>query len=377
MKLRLLTIGHSYVVAQNRRLAYEVAKAAGDRWEVTVGAPERLPGEFGGIILNDQGAEPCAVRPLGMRLASSPHLRFFDGRLRGLMARGWDVVHAWQEPYVASGAQIAATAPRTARVVVASFQNISKRYPAPLRCCEAITMGRANGWIAFGRTVHETLIARSGYESKPSCVIPPGVDVCSFRSDPSARAAVRTRLGWSDGDLVVGYLGRFVPEKGVETLLDALPRTGVAWNALFVGGGPLEPALQRFASVHPGRVRVVTGVDHDDVPAYLNVMDVLCVPSRTTGRWREQFGRVLIEAMACGVPVIASRSGEIPFVVDDAGLLVAEDDAAGWVQAIERMLVDPETRREHRARGLSRVNARYAWPVVARAHLGFFEELLD
>ena len=115
---------------------------------------------------------------------------------------------------------------------------------------------------------------------------------------------------------------------------------------------------------------------HDEVPEYLNVMDLLCAPSQTTGRWREQFGRMLIEAMACGVPVIASRSGEIPHVVSDTGLLVDEADVARWTEAIDRLLEDADLRRDLAARGLARAHEKYAWPVVARAHLAFFEELL-
>jgi glycosyltransferase involved in cell wall biosynthesis len=376
VKLRLLTVGHSYVVAQNRRLAHEIARAGCGRGEVTVGAPERLPGDLQELTLRVSPDEPCAVQRLGMRFASSPHLRVFDRRLRTLMAQNWDVVHAWQEPYVAAGAQIASTAPKRARVVAASFQNISKRYPAPLRYCERLTLGRADGWIAFGQTVHETLIARPGYQPKPSRVIPPGVDVRAFRPDREARAAMRRHFGWSGDDLVVGFLGRFVPEKGLHTLLEALPHVVPPWRALFVGGGPLEPVLRRFASAHGDRVRVVTGVEHDEVPAHLSAMDLLCAPSRTTVRWREQFGRMLIEAMACGVPVVASRSGEIPFVVDEAGVLLPEGDVTQWARTIERLLADPDERRTHAERGLSRVSERFAWPVVARAHLSFFEELL-
>jgi glycosyltransferase involved in cell wall biosynthesis len=105
-------------------------------------------------------------------------------------------------------------------------------------------------------------------------------------------------------------------------------------------------------------------------------MDLLCVPSLTTPRWREQFGRVLTEAMACGVPVIASCSGEIPRVVADAGVLVPEADTSAWAQAIAKVCSDRALRRELAARGLSRVHAHFSWPFVAREHLRFFEELL-
>ena len=148
------------------------------------------------------------------------------------------------------------------------------------------------------------------------------------------------------------------------------------WRALFVGGGPMDDELSAFGAAHPGRVRVLTGVAHDDVPEHLNAMDLMCAPSQTTARWREQFGRMLIEAMACGVPVVASRSGEIPHVVGDAGLVVDEADVAPWTSAIDRLLGDSALRRDLSARGLARAHEKYAWPVVARAHLQFFEELL-
>ena len=95
-----------------------------------------------------------------------------------------------------------------------------------------------------------------------------------------------------------------------------------AWRALWVGGGAMEGMLRDWAARHGDRVRIVTGVGHDRVPGYLNAMDLLAAPSQTTPRWKEQFGRMLLEAMAAGVPVVASDSGEIPHVVKDAGRVV-------------------------------------------------------
>ena len=86
---------------------------------------------------------------------------------------------------------------------------------------------------------------------------------------------------------------------------------------------------------------------------------------------------MLIEAMACGVPVVASRSGEIPHVVGDAGLLLPEDDAGAWVAALDRLERDRTAIAEMSARGLDRARSRFAWPVVARAHMAFFEELCE
>lgn len=373
---RLLTIGHSYVVAQNRRLAHEMARQGAGEWDVTAAAPARLRGDLREIQLERIPSEACAVIALDVRFESHPHLRMYGRALGPLLGQPWDVVHCWEEPYVVAAAQIARRVPAGARFVPATFQNIAKRYPAPVRMTERRVMARADGWIAFGETVYETQRDRAGYASKPCRVINPGVDVCAFRPDPELRRSTRERLGWAPEETVVGYSGRFVEEKGIGTLLSAFPKSTRSWNLLFVGGGALGGEIDALRRQYPSRVRVATNVAHDDVPAYLNAMDLLCAPSRTTAGWREQFGRMLIEAMACGVPVLASASGEIPHVLGGAGVLIPADDPAVWLREIERLIAEPSTRAELAARGLERARSKFGWPTVARAHLDFFEELL-
>ena len=374
---RLLTIGHSYVVGVNRGLAHALALAGAGEWEVTVAAPERFAGDLGPIVLEPMAGEPCRVVGVPVRGAERVHTMRYGARLRELLREGWDVVHAWEEPFVLSAAQVARWAPREAALVFATFQNLPKRYPPPFSWIERYAMRRADGWIAFGRTVEEALADRTGYSGRPHRVIAPGVDTGRFRPDAGARRRVRESLGWGDDDPpVVGFLGRFVPEKGLGTLTDALSRTRGRWRALFVGGGPGEAELRSWTDGFEDAARIVTGVSHGEVPAYLNAMDVLCAPSLTTPRWKEQFGRMLVEAMACGVPVIGSGSGEIPHVIGDAGRVVPEGDVDAWAAAIDALVADADARAELAARGLERARDGFALPVVARRHLDFFDELL-
>jgi glycosyltransferase involved in cell wall biosynthesis len=374
---RLLTIGHSYVVAQNRRLAHEMARAGTGEWHVTVAAPARLRGDLRAIELEPIPEEACTLVSLDVRLGFHPHLRMYGGQLRPLLRERWDLVHCWEEPYVMAAAQIARNIQPNARFVPATFQNISKTYPLPTRMLERRVMARADGWIAFGRTAYDVQRNRSGYASKPATVLSPGVDIEAFHPDARERRRVRERLGWAADDVVVGFIGRFVEEKGIETLLQAFEHATRPWNLLLVGGGPLASRIKSIQGRHPARVRLVENVSHDHVAGYLRAMDLLCAPSRTTARWKEQFGRMLIEAMACGVPVLASDSGEIPHVVRDAGILIGENDAAKWTQVLDRLSSDCAARSDLSARGLTRAQAEFAWPIVARRHLDFFDEVLS
>ncbi|HEY2525283.1 MAG TPA: glycosyltransferase family 4 protein [Candidatus Binataceae bacterium] len=373
---RLLTIAHSYCVALNRRLAHEMARAGGAQWEVVAVAPRFFRGDLRPIPLEPQPGELCRVAAIDVHLSRFAPLFFYGLGLRALMRERWDVVHCWEEPYVIAGGQVARWAPAASKLVFYTFQNIAKRYAPPFSAIERMCAERSNGWLASGETVAETQLGRC-WSHRPHRVMPLGVDVELFRPDPQNGRAMRARLGWDDeGPPVVGFLGRFIEAKGLALLMRVLDETSTPWRALLVGGGPGEAALRAWASRHGDRVRIVSGVPHDRVPEHLNAMDLLLAPSQTTARWREQFGRMLIEAFACGLPVLASDSGEIPYVVGDAGVIVSERDQAGWRGALADLLESPARRAELAIRGRGRALAVYSWPLVARRHLEFFNELL-
>src|SRR5205814_1172035 len=130
-------------------------------------------------------------------------------------------------------------------------------------------MNRAAGWICSGTLVAQNLRSRTGYTNRPMAQIPLGVDVRCFRPDPAAGNAIRGKLGWqADGPAVIGYLGRLVPEKGIDIMKRALDLLDVPWRALFVGSGSSEKSLKQWATKHGDKVRICTDVVHDQVPAY-------------------------------------------------------------------------------------------------------------
>jgi glycosyltransferase involved in cell wall biosynthesis len=372
--LRLLTIGHSYVVALNRRLPNEIARVSDGRWEVTVAAPRFVRAELRNIALERDADELSRLEPANAYATKHLHLLGFGLRLREILRRGWDMVHVFQEPYIFSGWQAAYWTPKGTPIVYFTNQNRTKEYPPPFSWMERYCVERCAGWIGCGDLVIEALL-KKGYGQKPYRCIGYGVDVDLFRPDLDRRQGVREQLGWDDSVPVIVFLGRLVPGKGLELLTSALDQVRSPWRCLFIGAGPLQEFLEGWARKYPSDVRIV-GARHGEVPGYLNAGDILCAPSQTTSTTYEQFGRMIIEGFASGLAVVGSDSGEVPRVIADAGIVVGESDEAGWVSAVERLLRDQALRSELSARGRVRAVKNFAWPVIARRHIEFFEEIL-
>jgi glycosyltransferase involved in cell wall biosynthesis len=365
------------VVRLNRRLVQELANEGKGEWEVTAIAPTffQAKGDLRSVSLDYSSNEPCDLIPVRAFLTHIAQLFFYGTQLRRILAQDWDLVHCWEEPYTLAGGQIAWWTRGNTPLVFWTAQNLCKDYPPPFGWLERYCLARCTGWMACGKSIVETMLPR-GYGTKPHRIMPLGVDVQHFRPDKAIGRKVRASLGWApSGPPVVGFLGRFVPEKGLKLLTQALDDLPTPWRALFVGAGPLESALRKWAIRYDDRVRVCTDVYHDAVPQYLNAMDILCAPSQTAANWKEQFGRMLIEAFACGVPVIGSDSGEIPHVLANGGLVVGENDLIGWRNTLADLLEGPSRREELGAQGLDRARTHFTWPVIARKHLDFFNEI--
>ena len=376
-KRKLLSIGHSYVVALNRRLANEMARLGKNEWEVTVVAPTFMRGDLRPIKLEVDAQDICPVEPVPVYFSERIHVMFYGWRLHEILQQNWDLIHCWEEPYIFAGGQIAWWKKENTPIIYSTFQNKSKQYFPPFNLIEQYTMNQSRGWIAFGKTIVEVLKDRPGY-SLPMRSIPPGVDINHFYPSSESKQAVRRSLEWSESEVpVIGYLGRFVPEKGLDLLMGVLDELTTPWRALFVGTGSMESTLKLWAERYPDQVRICTDVKHNEVPQYLNAMDMLVAPSQTMPNWREQFGRMLIEAFACGIPVIGSDSGEIPYVLENAGIVVGEKDESGWISAISDLLENSSRRQSLGQTGLEKAHALYSWSSVAQQHLDFFDALLN
>ena len=359
--MHAIVVSHAAIKASNRR----VYRALAERdCRVTLLVPDRWKSGLGPLR-----AEPEPVdSPLEMRVrrrhgAAHSNLYWLDGSLDGLIAAGEPAaIYVDEDPAGFMAAQAARSArARGAGLVVLGIQNIYKRYPAPFELLQRYVFGRAAAAVSVSEQAASTL-RRRGYRG-PNALMPFTTDLMPPAA--SERAATRTQFGLHGA--VAGYVGRLVPEKGVDLFIAALAHLPGVTGAI-AGDGPERAALERQAAELGVAQRVTfTGVlSPRDAERVVGALDVLVLPSRTRPNWAEQFGRVLIEAMASDVAVVASDSGAISEVVGDGGLLVPEDDVPALAAAIERALL-PAENSALRARGLRRVRERYAHGVAVAA----------
>jgi glycosyltransferase involved in cell wall biosynthesis len=270
-----------------------------------------------------------------------------------------DLVHIDEEPYnLATFLALRSVRRLGARAIFFSWQNLDRAYPPPFRWFERYTLQHAAAGIVGNADAAQVWRAK-GYRG-PLTVIPQvGVEPDVFK--PSDRSR-------DSSTLVVGYAGRFVEEKGIDVLLTALHDLADSWRLDLLGSGPDQTRLAELAHrlQIADRVRFRPWIPSAQIVDYYRSLDVLVLPSRSRSNWKEQFGRVLVDAMACGVPVIGSTCGEIPNVIGDAGLIFPEGNAAALRDHLRTLQHDAALRRELAQRGRQRVLDRFTQEQIAR-----------
>lgn len=329
-------IMHPWAGLPARRSLYsKLGVATG--WSVRLLTTSVWKDEYGKRITASAVPQPGSdLVAVPVALSGNIPLHFFVGRLRRhIAAFDPDLIYIYHEPYAAATFQMlkAARAVSKAPVGVRSAQNLVKRYPAPFRQTERYVYRHSDFAIAVSENV-ACVLRRKGY-SKPIDVIPMPVDLSTFT--PAER-----HCGEPSNALRVGFVGRLVPEKGLDTAIHALAMTDADEAKLeVIGSGPDEARLRTLATEVGVADRVTWrgALERSDVARSYQGMDVIVVPSRPTSSWSEQFGRVVIEAAAAGVPAIVSSSGELPFLVKQigAGWIAGETDAQQFAGILRRL----------------------------------------
>ncbi|KOP26946.1 glycosyl transferase family 1 [Hapalosiphon sp. MRB220] len=267
-----------------------------------------------------------------------------------------------------------------------TWWNLPYKLKFPVSLLEKYNLQNSHGIISGNQDGAEILRQR-GYK-RPIKVIPQlGIDERVFTPQPQPELA--QQLGIQTDEFIIGFVGRFVREKGLLTLIDALtllPKDK-PWKLLLLGRGDLRTELMHKAVENQiqDRIIIVESVPHEQVYKYINLMNTLVLPSETTYKfktltaigWKEQFGHVLIEAMACQVPVIGSDSGEIPHVIGDAGLIFPEGNAQILADCILKFIEKPDFAQTLGEMGYQKAMSQYTNKALAKQQLEFYREIID
>jgi glycosyltransferase involved in cell wall biosynthesis len=206
-----------------------------------------------------------------------------------------------------------------------------------------------------------------GAEGPRTLTVPYGVDVHSFRPDRPT-AGIRERLGVRADSFLVIAVGRLVEKKGFEYLIDAAARTGGVELAI-LGDGDLRASLSARAQQVGARVQFPGFLDREATASALAAADVVVVPSVVdSGGNVDGLPNTLLEAMAAGRPIVASRVAGIPDVIADErnGLLVPPKDPSALSAALRRLLREPETRERLARAAREHAVERLSWEATAR-----------
>jgi len=308
-------------------------------WDLMIVTARRWKDDYGRIVRATPDPKlrgRLLALPVG--LSGNIPLHFFmSGLKRHIREFNPDCIYIYHEPYAVGTYQMirAAKSVTSIPVGIRSAQNIVKRYPTPFRQWERQVYRQSDFAVVVSENVAQVM-REKGYQ-RPIRVVPMPVDTATFFPAADAQS--------ESAPLRLGFVGRLVPEKGIDTALKALASLppGAA-DLTIIGDGPQRSALVELAT-SLGVSDAVCWRGSLDLQATADAyraFDVVLVPSRATDRWREQFGRVVIEAAATGVPVIATRSGELPFLVDSigAGWIVEEEDAGTMAAILETLRAD-------------------------------------
>jgi glycosyltransferase involved in cell wall biosynthesis len=330
-------------------------------WDVSIVLPSLWRSEYGERRPQRWPAFGGNLITIPVLVNGSIPLHFYRARMTRILERARpDAIFVHHEAYALSTFQTFVANERSIRVPIGfySSQNRLKHYPWPFSACEAYVYQRA----AFALPITESVagVLRSKGYRGPLEVLPTlAVDVNLYH--PNERASARPRAT----DLTVGFVGRLAPEKGVDTLLAALTRPEAQGiSAVIAGDGPLAPELKESALRLglEGRVEWRGYLPHDRTPDFYRAVDLVVVPTRSSRSYMEQFGRVVPEALACGVPVVTSDNGELPHLVDatGAGWIFPEGDAGALAAILGRLRGRQDILREIGGRGRNEVKQRYS-----------------
>lgn len=381
--MKLLVVGHAFLLAYIQK-KYVAMKDLDPNMRLRLVVPSRMRDRF-----HDKAYEvhPAFVAnevvPLNARLTSwQAHMTYVHnpaGMAAILKNFQPDVIHLEEEPQALVTVETIALhrifAPN-ATVTMFTWDNLLRKRGFPIgsakRALRRYSLSRASTVICGNQRAAELLRSEGYFKGTIETLPHSGLDVSDHQ--PGTESQLRAELGLGD-DIVVGHIGRLVPEKGLLLLVEALGRLRThQWKLLLVGAGSLESEIrERWMAEFPGRIVLVPAVPYSQVARFLRCVDIFVLASYSTPIWMEQFGLTLAQAMLLGIASIGSTSGAIPEVLGSGGVLFEEGRVDDLTRALESLLTSPASRQQLGARGREFALRHYTSESVAARYLAAFE----
>lgn len=369
--MRVLMISKALVIGTYQRKLEEIARCP--NVELTLVTPEYWLNDDGNKQTLEQlytSGYEMIVTP--MSLNGNYHLHYYPKLGQIMQQVRPEIVHIDEEPYnFATFRAMRLAQQHKAAALFFTWQNLYRNYPPPFRQLELYNYKHAQAALAGNRDAAD-ILRQKGYKG-PLHIIPQ----FGFDTDIYSRSTPRPPRT-PDAPFTIGFVGRLKEEKGLHLMVEALSYLPAQCQVVFVGHGPMKEELAELAQRLGVAERVIFQpvVPSYEVPRVLERLDVLVLPSLTRPNWKEQFGRVLPEAMSCETPVIGSSSGEIPYVIGDAGLVFTEGDARELAACVRKLFEDPRLYAELARRGRQRVLENYTQGKIAKQTYQVYTEML-
>ena len=375
--MRVVLISKALIVGAYQKKAEEIARLGID---LTVLIPPSWRDRRGAQRAERLHTTGYELRTIPILFNGAYHMHLYPTLVRELRKLRPEVVHLDEEPYnLATVLGVRAARAVGATPLFFTWQNLLRRYPPPFGWFERSVYRACPAAIA-GNAEARDVITQKGYRGEIVVLPQFGVDPSIFRPHEEGEDRdERVRPASHFEPFHIGYAGGLLPEKGLDLLLRACAGLTGGWRLTLVGSGEEQETLRKLAADTGIADRITLGVSLPSarMPEFYRSLDLLVLPSRTRPNWKEQFGRVLIEAMACGVPVLGSDSGEIPRVIGDAGVVFPEEDLEALRFQLQRLMEDATARKSLAAAGRERVLARFTMAEVARRTVAVYNTVAN
>jgi L-malate glycosyltransferase len=372
--MKILYVGHTYTVRANQ--AKILALAQYPDVEITLVTPHAWRGP---LYANQADVFDATLAPnvthriIRAAFVGKESAYLFAPSIFALIKRlKPDIVHVEQGAYALSYSQmlwaLKIFSPES-RALFFTWWNLPYKPQGIKSMTESFNFAHSTCAIAGNSAARDVLLSH-GF-SRPVYILPQlGIDVSAYASVQHALRA--------DTRFTIGYAGRITEEKGVLDLVHAVSQMEHKEGATlyFVGTGDALEKAKQLAIQQSITLLHHPAVRNEELPDHLAKMDVLVLPSRTTPHWVEQFGHILLEAMAADVPVIGSNSGEIPNVIGDAGIIFDEGNTTRLAGLLDKLYKSPPEREQLASLGHKRVREHYTNEKLAEAQMSIYRWML-